>query len=72
MIKPGDIAVLRSGGQPMTVVAVEGEEARCMWMSEEGELYRESIPLLALERLEEEDEDEEDDDDDEADDDTGN
>jgi Uncharacterized small protein (DUF2158) len=71
MIKPGDIAVLRSGGQPMTVVAVEGEEARCMWMSEEGELYRESIPLLALERLDEEDE-EDDDEDDEDDDDAGN
>jgi len=71
MMKPGDIAVLRSGGQPMTVVAVEGEEARCMWMSEEGELYRESIPLLALERLDEEDE-EDDDEDDEDDDDAGN
>jgi len=62
----GDIVVLKSGGPAMTVVAATGENIECIWMSEVGELARETIPAIALEAVEidedDEDEDEEDED----------
>lgn len=61
----GDVVMLKSGGQALTVAAVEDGEATCLWIGEEGDLFRERIPLLALAGLEadgpeDEDEDEED------------
>jgi uncharacterized protein YodC (DUF2158 family) len=47
---PGQIVNLKSGGQPMTVVAVDEETVECIWLGEGGEFFREPIPLLALER----------------------
>jgi hypothetical protein len=44
---PGQIA--KSGGQPVTVVAVDEETVECIWLGDGGEL-REPIPTLALER----------------------
>ena len=64
--KPGDVVLLRSGGPSMTIVAVDEDEIKCVWIGEEGELFRESLPPVALDLvetdLEEDDEDGEDDD----------
>ncbi len=58
--RAGDIVTLKSGGQALTVAAVDGEAAHCIWLGEEGDLFREQIPLVALEAiLDPEDEDEE-------------
>jgi uncharacterized protein YodC (DUF2158 family) len=47
---PGQIVNLKSGGQPMTVVAVGEETVECIWLGDGGEFFREPIPTLALER----------------------
>jgi uncharacterized protein YodC (DUF2158 family) len=66
--KPGDVVMLKSGGSAMTVVEVNDNVAACVWMGEEGDLFRETLPLAVLEIVElSDDEDEEDD---EADDET--
>lgn len=77
--KPGDVVLLRSGGPSMTVVAVDEDEVKCVWIGEGGELFRESLPPVVLDlvetEFEEDDENGEDDDeqveggDDDADDD---
>ena len=46
---PGQVVNLKSGGQPLTVVAVDGDSVECMWLGEEGDLFRESIPVIAIE-----------------------
>lgn len=66
-INPGDVVMLKSGGQPLTVASVSAEEAVCLWIGEEGDLFREAIPLVALAPIDMEDdggddEDEEDED----------
>ena len=76
---PGDIVALKSGGHSMTVVAIEAEDVNCLWVNDAGELFRQSIPAIALtmiersesdedEAEEHDDEDEHDEDDDEDDD----
>ena len=47
-IEPGDVVVLKSGGQPMTVAAVDEGNVECLWLGDEGELFRETIPSVAL------------------------
>lgn len=65
-LKAGDIVMLKSGGQPLTVAEVKGDEVVCLWMGVEGDLFRETLPLAVLEHLEElEDEEDDDEDDDE-------
>ena len=70
-LKAGDVVMLKSGGQPLTVAEVKGEDVLCLWMGMEGDLFRETLPLATLIQVEEdheeddEDEDEEDDEDDE-------
>ena len=67
-LKTGDVVMLKSGGQPLTVAEVKGDDILCLWMGSEGDLFRETLPLATLERLEiedDEDEDEEEDEDDE-------
>jgi len=82
-VKPGDVVILKSGGQPMTVAEVKGDAATCLWIGEEGDLFRETLPLVVLDLFEEwqldagkdgddeengdEDEDEDEDDEDEDD-----
>jgi uncharacterized protein YodC (DUF2158 family) len=72
MFKAGDVVVLKSGGEAMTVVSVKGKEATVVWMGEEGDLFRETLPFVALlqaefeEEEEEEDEDAEDEEDEDA------
>jgi uncharacterized protein YodC (DUF2158 family) len=71
-IEPGDVVTLKSGGHAMTVAAIEENNVECLWIGEEGGLFRETIPsvvLMVLEDEEEEDEaelDVEDEDDEEA------
>ena len=63
-LKPGDVVTLKSGGHPLTVLEVKEDAVACLWMGGEGDLFRETLPLAVLERLEDdEDEDEEADDD---------
>ena len=56
----------------MTVVAVDSDSAECLWCGEEGDLFRETIPTVALQIAlladpeEDEDESEEEADKDEA------
>jgi uncharacterized protein YodC (DUF2158 family) len=47
-IEPGDVVVLKAGGQPMTVATVDENSVECLWLGEEGELFRETIPNVAL------------------------
>jgi uncharacterized protein YodC (DUF2158 family) len=46
---PGQVVNLKSGGQPLTVVSADGDSVECIWLGEEGDLFRESIPAIALE-----------------------
>jgi uncharacterized protein YodC (DUF2158 family) len=70
-IEPGDVVTLKSGGQPMTVAAVDENSVECLWIGDDGELFRETIPSIALIALaiedEEDDLDVEDDDDEDHD-----
>ncbi|WP_027543662.1 YodC family protein [Bradyrhizobium sp. WSM2254] len=66
-LKAGDIVMLKSGGQPLTVAEVKGDDVICLWMGVEGDLFRETLPLAVLEHLEEVNEDEEEEDEDDED-----
>jgi uncharacterized protein YodC (DUF2158 family) len=44
----GSVVVLKSGGQLMTVVSASDDEIECVWLGEEGELFRNTIPAVAL------------------------
>ena len=62
-LKAGDVVMLKSGGCPLTVIDVDGSDIECVWLGEEGDLFRETLPRVALELalvLSDEDEDEED------------
>lgn len=65
-LKAGDIVMLKSGGQPLTVAEIKGDDVLCLWMGMEGDLFRETLPLATLIQVEEDldDEDEEEDDED--------
>lgn len=67
-LKPGDIVILKSGGLPVTVSEVTGDNAECVWMGGDGDLFRETLPLAVLEPAEIDDREEADEDDDEDDD----
>jgi uncharacterized protein YodC (DUF2158 family) len=60
-LKPGDVVVLKSGGHPLSVVEVTGGNVVCVWMGNEGDLFRETLPLAVLELAEAAEDDEEDD-----------
>ena len=60
-LKPGDVVVLKSGGHPMTVAEVHDDAVVCLWMGEQGDLFRETLPLAVLELAEIEDSDGEED-----------
>jgi uncharacterized protein YodC (DUF2158 family) len=70
----GSVVVLKSGGLLMTVVSASDDEIECVWLGEDGELFRQSIPAVALEAApvadhDDDEEDEEEDEDDVAEDD---
>jgi len=64
-LKPGDVVILKSGGHPLSVVEVNDGKVACVWMGNEGDLFRETLPLAVLELAEHEEEDDEEDDDEE-------
>jgi uncharacterized protein YodC (DUF2158 family) len=64
-VKPGDVVILKSGGHPLSVVEVSETTAACVWMGNEGDLFRETLPLAVLELAEAEPSDDEEDDEDE-------
>ena len=68
-LKPGDIVILKSGGHPVTVAEVNEEAILCLWMGNEGDLFREALPLAVLELAEAGDPDDEEDEEDKEDDD---
>ena len=51
-VKPGDVVILKSGGHPVTVAEVNEEAILCLWMGNEGDLFRETLPLAVLELAE--------------------
>ncbi|MGL3213805.1 DUF2158 domain-containing protein [Bradyrhizobium sp. BR 1433] len=57
--------MLKSGGHPITVVEIDDDKVECLWMGTDGDLFRETLPLVALEstELDPEDDEEEDDED---------
>jgi len=59
-LKPGDVVTLKSGGHPITVAEVNEDAIACLWMGGDGELFRETLPLAVLERVDAEDEHDED------------
>jgi uncharacterized protein YodC (DUF2158 family) len=67
-LKPGDVVILKSGGHPLTVAEIHEDSVACLWMGDEGDLFRETLPMAVLELAEldiVEDEEEEADDHDE-------
>jgi uncharacterized protein YodC (DUF2158 family) len=46
--QPGDVVFLKSGGQSMTVAAIAEDSVECIWLGEEGDLFRQAIPAVAL------------------------
>ena len=46
--QPGDVVFLKSGGQSMTVAAIADENVECIWLGEDGDLFRQAIPAVAL------------------------
>jgi uncharacterized protein YodC (DUF2158 family) len=71
-LKPGDVVILKSGGHPLSVVEVKDGNVVCVWMGNEGDLFRETLPLAVLELAEtdapDDDEEDEDEDDEEEED----
>lgn len=66
--QPGDVVALKSGGQAMTVAEVTDSGAECIWIGEEGELFRETLPLAVLQALDGGDDEEEADEEEDAED----
>ena len=63
-LKPGDVVMLKSGGHPLSVVEVKDGNVACVWMGNEGDLFRETLPLAVLDLAEHDDEEEDDEEDD--------
>jgi len=65
----GEVVVLKSGGMSMTVAEVGDDGVQCLWLGEEGDLFRETLPESVLELVPaaEAEDDEKDEDDDDAD-----
>ena len=66
-LKPGDVVKLKSGGFPITVTEVNEDTAECVWMGEEGDFFRETLPVVDLEPAETDNSDDEEEDEEEAD-----
>jgi uncharacterized protein YodC (DUF2158 family) len=65
--EPGEVVMLKSGGQLMTVVASEEGDVDCVWIGDEGHFFRENIPAAALVAVKSGDHDEDEDEADEED-----
>jgi uncharacterized protein YodC (DUF2158 family) len=51
-LRPGDVVMLKSGGHPLTVAEVKEDAVACVWMGDQGDLFRETLPLAVLELAE--------------------
>ena len=69
-LKPGDVVMLKSGGHPLSVAEVKDGNVACVWMGNEGDLFRETLPLAVLELADTSDDDGEDDEEDNDDEET--
>jgi len=45
---PETVVYLKSGSQALTVVVVDEDNIECVWISDSGEFFRETIPSVAL------------------------
>ncbi len=68
-LSPGDVVMLKSGGLPMTVTSVVEDNVTCVWMSEDGVMFHDTLAIIALDQLELSEEDFDDEDEDEQEDD---
>lgn len=63
-LEPGQIVTLKSGGPPLTVAGVDGDEVRCMWFAHADDRLQEArIPMACIEAVGEMEGDFDDDDD---------
>ena len=46
--QPGDIVALKSGSQYLTVSGVSDDGVECIWIGEEGDFFRETVPAAVL------------------------
>lgn len=46
----GDVAMLQSGGELMTIAVTDGAAAVCLWHDKQGLLQTQRIPVVALRR----------------------
>jgi len=47
--EPGNVVTLKSGGPALTVVSIDADGVRCVWIGEEGDLFSATLPAVALE-----------------------
>jgi uncharacterized protein YodC (DUF2158 family) len=77
IFEPGRVVVPKSDGPQMTVAEVSAEDVPCIWLSENGGLFRGALPETVLDLIpsigpeDEEDDDEEEEDTDEEDEEDG-
>lgn len=63
-LEPGQIVTLKSGGPPLTVAGVDGDEVRCIWFAHADDRLQEArIPIACIESVGEMEGDFDDDDD---------
>lgn len=55
LYEPGDVVMLRSGGQPITVVGITEQGIQCVWLGEEGDLFSATLPAAALQHVDDDD-----------------
>ena len=55
--EPGQLVTLKSGGPPLTVIAMDGGNVRCVWFAHADDRLQEAtIPAVCLDVLNDEDE----------------
>jgi uncharacterized protein YodC (DUF2158 family) len=47
--EPGNVVMLKSGGQALTVVSITAQGVQCIWIGEAGDLFNATLPAVALE-----------------------
>ena len=51
-LEPGQIVTLKSGGPPLTVAGVDGDEVRCIWFAHADDRLQEArIPMACIEAV---------------------
>lgn len=53
--EPGQLVTLKSGGPPLTIIAMDGANVRCMWFAHADDRLQEAtIPAVCLDVLNDE------------------